>query len=130
MIILKPENQDIEFKQSWQDDYLKWICAFANTKGGILYIGVDDKGTVTGVQDFHKLSETIPLKITQSMGLLCDVSVADGSDTNLKYLVIKVNKYENPVSYHGKYYKRVGSTTQEVTGFELNDLILNAYGLS
>ena len=84
MIILKPENQDIEFKQSWQDDYLKWICAFANTKWGILYIGVDDKGTVTGVQDFHKLSETIPLKITQSMGLLCDVSVADDSDTNLK----------------------------------------------
>ena len=55
---------------------------------------------------------------------------ADDSDNNLKYLVIKVNKYENPVSYHGKYYKRVGSTTQEVTGFELNDLILNAYGLS
>lgn len=53
------------------------------------------KGTVTGVQDFHKLSETIPLKITQSMGLLCDVSVADDSDNNLKYLVIKVNKYEN-----------------------------------
>lgn len=61
---------------------------------------------------------------------MCDVSVADDSDNNLKYLVIKVNKYENPVSYHGKYYKRVGSTTQEVTGFELNDLILNAYGLS
>ena len=130
MIIQKSENQDIEFKQSWQDEYLKWICAFANTKGGILYIGVNDKGTVTGVQDFHKLSETIPLKITQSMGLLCDVSVTDDSDNNLKYLIIKVNKYENPVSYHGKYYKRVGSTTQEVTGFELNDLILNAYGLS
>ncbi len=63
MIIKKSENQDIEFKQSWQDEYLKWICAFTNTKGGILYIGVNDKGTVTGVQDFHKLSETIPLKI-------------------------------------------------------------------
>ena len=91
MLIQKSENQDIEFKQSWQDEYLKWICAFANTKGGILYIGVNDKGTVTGVQDFHKLSETIPLKITQSMGLLCDVSVADDSDNNLKYLIIKVN---------------------------------------
>ena len=32
MIITRPENQDVELKQSWQDEYLKWICAFANTK--------------------------------------------------------------------------------------------------
>ncbi len=25
------ENQDIEFKESWRDEYLKWICGFANT---------------------------------------------------------------------------------------------------
>ena len=29
------ENQDIEFKESWRDEYLKWICGFANAKGGI-----------------------------------------------------------------------------------------------
>ena len=46
MIITKPENQDTEFKQNWQDEYLKWICAFANTKGGTIYIGVHDKGEV------------------------------------------------------------------------------------
>ncbi len=33
MKIERSENQDIEFKQNWQDEYLKWICAFANTKG-------------------------------------------------------------------------------------------------
>jgi ATP-dependent DNA helicase RecG len=26
------ENQNIEYKQSWRDDYLKWICGFASTK--------------------------------------------------------------------------------------------------
>jgi hypothetical protein len=24
------ESQHTEYKQSWHDDYLKWICAFAN----------------------------------------------------------------------------------------------------
>jgi len=24
-----PENQNIEYKSSWHDDYLKWICGFA-----------------------------------------------------------------------------------------------------
>jgi hypothetical protein len=25
-----PEHQNIEYMQSWHDDYLKWICGFAN----------------------------------------------------------------------------------------------------
>ena len=33
------ENQYIEFKRVWKDDYLKSICAFANAQGGTLYIG-------------------------------------------------------------------------------------------
>jgi ATP-dependent DNA helicase RecG len=28
------ENQNIEYKESWRDEYLKWICGFANAKGG------------------------------------------------------------------------------------------------
>lgn len=38
------EAHNIEWKQSWRDEYLKWICAFANSDGGMLYIGKDDKG--------------------------------------------------------------------------------------
>ncbi|MDG6250511.1 helix-turn-helix domain-containing protein [Methanocalculus sp.] len=29
------ESQNIEFKESWKDEYLKTLCAFANTNGGI-----------------------------------------------------------------------------------------------
>ena len=28
------ESQNIEWKQSWNEDYLKWICGFTNTQGG------------------------------------------------------------------------------------------------
>lgn len=126
MTIAKPEKQDIEFKQSWQDEYLKWICAFANCQGGILYIGVNDKGEVIGVDDFHHLSEAIPLKIRQTMGLFCTVNVL--TDGELRYLQVIVEKYPFPVSYHGKYYKRLGSTTQELIGVELDKLILQVQG--
>lgn len=27
-----PEQQNIEYKSSWHDDYLKWICGFANAQ--------------------------------------------------------------------------------------------------
>ena len=39
------ENQNIEWKKSWRDEYLKWICGFANANGGKLIIGVNDEGT-------------------------------------------------------------------------------------
>ena len=37
------ESQNAEFKQSWHDEYLKWICGFANAKGGKLLIDVFDR---------------------------------------------------------------------------------------
>ena len=45
------ESQNIEWKESWRDDYLKWICGFANAQGGRIYIGMRDDGTVIGVRD-------------------------------------------------------------------------------
>ena len=43
---MNTESQNIEFKESWRDDYLKWICGFVNAQGGVLYIGIKDDGEV------------------------------------------------------------------------------------
>lgn len=48
------EQQNIEYKQSWRDEYLKWICGFANAQGGKIFIGVDDNGMITGVDEYKK----------------------------------------------------------------------------
>ena len=34
---MNQENQCLEWKESWRDEYLKWIAGFANANGGILY---------------------------------------------------------------------------------------------
>ena len=36
------ENQQIEWKETWRDEFLKWICGFANAEGGVLHIGRND----------------------------------------------------------------------------------------
>ena len=120
------ESQNIEYKKTWRDEYLKWICAFANTEGGKLYIGIDDNGAVCGVDDPHKLSEDIPNKIRNTMGLICTVNLLNKN--GLDYFEIITEKYPFPVSYHGKYYKRTGSTMQEVSGIELDKMILSVQG--
>ena len=45
----------VEYKQLWRDEFLKEICGFANAQGGTLYIGIDDKGDVVGLQHAQKL---------------------------------------------------------------------------
>ena len=45
------ESQRTEWKESWRDEHLKHICAFANSQGGNLFVGIKDDGTVTGVRN-------------------------------------------------------------------------------
>lgn len=45
------ESENVELKAIVVDDIKKAIIAFANCGGGKLYIGVQDDGTVTGVED-------------------------------------------------------------------------------
>lgn len=48
---LGDEGQHLEFKRSVGAGTIKAIIAFANTDGGTIYIGVNDDGAVTGVED-------------------------------------------------------------------------------
>lgn len=66
-------SQNIEWKESWRDEYLKWICGFANAQGGKIYIGINDDGTVIGVKDSKKLLNDIPNKVRDILGILVDV---------------------------------------------------------
>ena len=42
-----PEHQTIEWKESWHDEFLEWICGYANAYGGTLYIGKNDNSRQT-----------------------------------------------------------------------------------
>lgn len=44
------EHQGVEWKEIWKDEYLKWICGYANAQGGTLIIGKDDNGEVKGIR--------------------------------------------------------------------------------
>tara|TARA_B110000114_G_C15049115_1_gene380469 strand:- start:748 stop:990 length:243 start_codon:yes stop_codon:yes gene_type:complete len=70
-----PEQQNIEWKQSWRDEYLQWISGFANSNGGVLYIGKGDSGNVVGVDKYKKLMDEFPNKISSKLGVLCDVNL-------------------------------------------------------
>jgi len=121
-----PESQNIEYKQSWRNEYLKWVCGFANANGGKIYIGKDDKGKVTGIDNYKSLMDTVPNKIRDILGVVCEVNL---KTSGKKYFIeIIVQPYSVPVSLRGRYYYRSGSTKIELTGNALNEFLLKKAG--
>ena len=120
------ESQNVEYKLIWKDEYLKWICGFANAVGGKMYIGVDDNGNVVGLDNVKKLSQDIPNKVRDVLGIIIDVNVLDIN--GVEYLEIIIPPYSNPINYKGQYHYRSGSTKQELKGVSLNRFILQRTG--
>lgn len=45
------ESEHVEYKSQMIDDIYKEVIAFANTDGGVIYIGIDDHGNVVGIDN-------------------------------------------------------------------------------
>jgi ATP-dependent DNA helicase RecG len=120
------ENQNEEYKPSWRDEYLKAVCGFANAQGGTLFIGKDDNGNPIDLPEYNKLMEDIPNKIRNYLGITANVILRD--ENGVHYIKINVLPYSVAISYHGKYYSRVGSTTTELSGNSLTEFLLRKSG--
>lgn len=102
------------------------ICGFANARGGRIYIGIRDDGKITGIPDSKKLLEVIPNKIRDTMGIIADVNILEKD--GLDYIEIIVNPSTYPVSYHGEYHYRSGSTKQQLRGSALTEFLVRRTG--
>lgn len=99
---MKSESQNVEYKESWRDEYLKWICGYANAQGGRICIGVNDDKVVLGLTDHEskRLMEDIPNKVRDVLGIIVDVNLLE-SEGGLEYIEIVVPPYSNPINYRG-----------------------------
>lgn len=123
---MENENQNIEYKETWRDEYLKWICGFANAHGGKMFVGIDDDGHVVGVENPKKLIEDIPNKVRDVMGILVEANSLE--ENGAVYVEILVEPYPYPISYRGHYYQRCGATNQELKGAALDRFMLRRQG--
>ena len=87
------ETERIEFKERLTDDIYKEIIAFANTDGGTIYVGINDRGEpagldrvddiytriTNGVRDAILPDVTIFVKYTLEDGQIIKVEIGEGS---------------------------------------------------
>ncbi|MBQ3969396.1 MAG: putative DNA binding domain-containing protein, partial [Clostridia bacterium] len=73
------EDKHTEFKSKFVDEIKKTVVAFANTDGGTLYIGINNDGSVCGVEDADdcllRISNTIRDSIKPDVSSFCNTSV-------------------------------------------------------
>lgn len=116
------ENQNIEWKEIWKDEYLKWICGYANAQGGSIYIGMSDEGEILGVDHVENLLDILPNKIMDALGIVCDINEIKKGEHSV--IEIDVAAQPFPVNYHGEYFYRSGARKQTLRGQALNQFLM------
>ncbi|CUT07084.1 ATP-dependent DNA helicase RecG [Candidatus Kryptonium thompsonii] len=119
---IKIEDKYTEFKEEFSESTLKTICAFANTEGGKVFIGIRDDGSVKGVDIDNKKLREITERIVTKLGIHPKILIKKLEEKQI--LEISVEKSNVPISYEGKYYERVGNTTREMSPERLKDFFL------
>jgi len=92
-----------------------------------MYIGRDDKGKPVGLSNPKKLMEDLPNKIKDTVGILADVNLlGEGEEQHIE-IIIRPSPF--PVNYGGEYFRRSGSTNQQLTGQTLNYFVSDKLGI-
>lgn len=130
-LVEKGESGTTEFKRNFDKDALEAITAFANTKGGILLVGVEDDGHISGTS---VSKETIQnwinqVKLSTTPSIIPDMEVVEVG--NKKVVFVKVMEYPiKPVALRGKYIKRVQNSNHHMDISEVTDLHLKTFNTS
>ncbi|MCX7123562.1 MAG: putative DNA binding domain-containing protein [Gammaproteobacteria bacterium] len=119
-LLEKGEGEELEFKEGFGKEAIIAAAALANSNGGYLLIGVSDQAQVTGVQ-IHKetLREWLSqINMTVAPQLGPQIQEIEFQSKKIVVFTISENPVK-PVSYKGRYYKRVGSANMQMEPFEI-----------
>ena len=107
-LITMGETQTTEFKTSFQKEVIVSVVAFANAKGGKIFIGVNDSGEIIGLSiKKESLQDWInQIKLNTQPSILVDIEEVEVESK--KVVVIDVKEYPlKPIAYKNRYYKRI-----------------------
>ena len=125
------ESESVEFKENFDREALETASAFANTKGGIILVGVSDKGKFKGVQVGRETLKDWTNRISQSTepSVIADIEVEETKGGKL--VLIKIVEFPiKPVSVRGRCFRRVGNSNRVMTPHQIGQMHLQSTGAS
>src|SRR5690606_36540760 len=121
------ESEVVEFKSAFNDEVIASLVAFANTKGGTVFVGVNDAGEVKGVGTGK---ETVAVWVNEIKNKTAPIIIPDVEELLIagkNVVLLSIDEYPlKPVSFKGRYYKRVKNSNHTLTASEVVDLHLKS----
>ncbi len=124
-LINKGESETLEFKTSLslKDEIGACVSAFSNTSGGVVLIGVTDKGGLTGVGIGVNTIENVASYIKRHTDpqIFPSIKVLEIDGKNI--IAVEVDESNDKPVFFKKYaHKRVGKSSQRMSSSEMRKL--------
>lgn len=97
------EKNNIQCFLEWNDEAYKWVCAFANSNGGKIYLGVNTDNEIIGIEDINTQYHLINNNIFEKLNVRIDMRILNSS--NIDYIEVSVKQFSILLTYEGIAYK-------------------------
>jgi len=125
------ETANIEFKEIVTKTFLKTVSAYANYNGGEIFFGVDDVGTIVGIDNSKEETLRVEHMINDSIVPVPRFHLTVEQRDGLEIIILAVEKgRDTPYYYDRRAYKRSDASTLEVDRFELRRLALHGINMN
>ncbi len=121
------ESETVEFKRSFGEETLRCLCALANTRGGEVWVGVDDDGNIVGVALGKESLRDWSNQIAQALGIHVRMETHEVEGKTLVRIVVPESQ-SKPVRYRGRAYIRSGASDRVATDEEETRWVLERVG--
>jgi len=116
-ILQKGEGFKIEYKESFGKSIAKEIVAFVNAQGGKIFLGINDKGKIKGINVTNKLKSQI-----QDLANHCDPQAKIKLEIFRDIIVIDIPEgKDKPYKCSSGFYLRQGASSQKMTRDEIRE---------
>lgn len=122
------ESDRIEFKESWTEKALEDVAAFANTRGGSVFVGVTDGAHIVGLAVSDREVQRIASQVVDVLGLRPTIEWHEANGTAI--LEVRVPPATRLVSCKGRVIGRVGTTNRDMAPEEMAARVLEVTGQS
>ena len=126
-LIKQGEGLKVEFKASLSDleRITEMVCSFANSKGGIILIGISDTGKIHGIDIGRQTVERLTNTIVDNLDPKIYPEIKSLKIDKKSIILIKVEESsDKPHLAYGKAFVRVGKNTKSMSRSEYERMLL------
>ncbi len=130
-LIKTGESDTVEFKEKFDERTIESAVAFANTKGGMIFIGVSDKNNINGIKIGKETLNKWTNQISQSTDPRIIPELEEVKVDGKTVIAVKIKENPiKPISTKGKCLKRVDSSNRAMSAQEIAQMHLHSTGMS